>query len=230
MISERLQAYAQFERVAPDLIQRASKVQAAVLGDLAGRRGVLHGRIQAIGPGMKVCGPAFTVEVRPGDNLMFHMAIALAKPGDVIVVDGKADISCALFGELMVTHAHAAKIGGMVVDGAVRDTGTLAGGPFPIFAAGRSPCGPTKNVPGKLSIPVSAGGVPVSPGDLVIGDEDGVTVIPRADVPGVLAQVEGKLAAEKQRLKEISEGNFVPPWLDDALRAAGVISAGESVT
>lgn len=229
MIPSRLQALAAFERVDPALVERAAKVQAAVLGDLAGRRGVLHGRIQAVGPGMRVAGPAFTVEVRPGDNLMFHLALALARPGDVIVVDGKADNGCALFGELMTTQAHAAGLAGLVVDAAVRDTAVLAQGPLPIFACGRCPCGPTKNVPGRLSIPISVGGVAVAPGDLVVGDEDGVTVIPRADVGWVLDQVDAKLAAEAQRLREIAAGRLVSPWLDDALRGAGLLQPGESV-
>jgi 4-hydroxy-4-methyl-2-oxoglutarate aldolase len=230
MTVTRFQKLAEFERVAPELVQRAAKVQAAVLGDVAGRRGVLNGRIQAAGRGMRVAGPAFTVEVRPGDNLMFHLALALARPGDVIVVDGKGDTTCALFGELMITQAHAAGLAGLVVDAAVRDTASIAGGPLPVFACGRNPCGPTKNVPGRLSIPISIGGVSVSPGDLVVGDEDGVTVIPRTDVPGVLEQVEAKLAAEAQRLRDIAAGKLVSPWLDDALRAAGLLKPGESVT
>jgi len=96
-------------------------------------------------------------------------------------------------------------------------------------ASGRCPCGPTKNVPGRLSIPISVGGVAVAPGDLVVGDEDGVTVIPRGDVGWVLDQVDAKLAAEAQRLKEISAGRLVSPWLDDALRGAGLLQPGESV-
>lgn len=228
MIPERFLALARFERVAAALVERASKVPAAVLGDVAGRRGVLHGRVQALGPGMRVAGPAFTVEVRPGDNLMFHIALALARPGDVIVVDGKGDVGCALFGELMATQARMAGIAGLVVDAAVRDTGALSQGPYPVFASGRCPCGPTKNVPGRISIPIAIAGVSVAPGDLVVGDDDGVTVIPRADVPGVLAGVDAKLASEGTRLDEIAAGRLVSPWLAEAMRAAGLLEAGES--
>ncbi|MET0184977.1 MAG: RraA family protein, partial [Achromobacter sp.] len=110
------QKTAAFERVTPEQIERARAFQAAILCDVAGRRGTLDARVRALHPEMKVCGPAFTVEVRPGDNLMFHVALAVAKPGDVLVVDGKADTTCALFGELMVTQASAAKLGGFVVD------------------------------------------------------------------------------------------------------------------
>lgn len=135
---------AEFPRVSDELVERARKYQAAILCDVAGRRGTVDARIRALNPKMKVFGPAFTVEVRPGDNLMFHVALAVARPGDVIVVDGKADSTCALFGDLMVTQAAAAKLGGFVVDAASRDTATLFDGAFPIFAAGTNPCGPTK--------------------------------------------------------------------------------------
>lgn len=178
---------------------------------------------------MVVAGPAFPVEVRPGDNLMFHVALALAKPGDVIVVDGKGYESSALFGELMVSQAVAANLGGFVVDGAARDVATLRKGSLPIFAAGRNPAGPTKGLEGRIGTPISLGGVSVEPGDLVIGDCDGVVVVPRADVEKVLKAAEKKLEAEAQRLTEIRDGILVSPWLDGALRAAGVIGQEETL-
>jgi 4-hydroxy-4-methyl-2-oxoglutarate aldolase len=216
------EAFANFDRVTPEQIERARKFQAAILCDVAGRRGTMHARIRALHPDMTVCGPAFTVEVRPGDNLMFHVALAVARPGDVIVVDGKADATCALFGDLMVTQAEAARLGGFVVDAASRDTTSLSAGKFPIFAAGTNPCGPTKGLAGRLSIPVAVGGVSVSPGDLVVGDVDGVVVIPKADVEAALVAAQKKVEAEEQRIREIKEGILVSPWLDDALRQAGL--------
>jgi len=211
-----------FERVTPEQIKKSSGYQTAILCDVAGRRGALNSRIQALNSTMKLAGPAFPVEVRPGDNLMFHLALAVAKPGDIIIVDGKADDTCALFGELMVSQAEASGLGGLVVDAASRDTDTLAARRFPIFAAGRNPCGPTKNIPGTLGKPISVGGVAVSPGDLIVGDADGVVVIPRDNVDVVLAAAEEKAAAEKQRLDEIARGELVSPWLNDALRNAGL--------
>ncbi|MDM0089258.1 MULTISPECIES: RraA family protein [unclassified Variovorax] len=216
------QKFADFDRVTPAQITRARKYQAAILCDVAGRRGTMNSRIKAIHPAMTVCGPAFTVEVRPGDNLMFHAALAVARPGDVMVVDGKADATCALFGDLMVTQAQAAGLGGFVVDAASRDTVALAAGTFPAFSLGTNPCGPTKGLSGRLSVPVSVGGVSVHPGDLVIGDVDGVVVIPRADVDAVLAAAEEKIEAEAQRIREIEEGLLVSPWLNDALKQAGL--------
>ncbi len=216
------QEASQFPRVSKELIDRAREFQAAVLCDVAGRRGTMHSRVQPLDPKMTVCGPAFTVEVRPGDNLMFHVALAVAQPGDVIVVDGKADDTCALVGELMVAQAEAAGLGGFVVDAASRDTATLAEGSFPVFSTGTNPCGPTKGLAGRLGIPVSVGGVAVSPGDLVVGDVDGVVVIPRGEVEAVLQAAAKKLAAERQRINEINSGLLVSPWLNDALKQAGL--------
>jgi regulator of RNase E activity RraA len=218
---------ADFPRVSQALVDRARNYQAAILCDVGGRRGTLHSRIRALAPHMKICGPAFTVEVRPGDNLMFHVALAVARPGDVIVVDGKADQTCALFGDLMVTQAEAARLAGFVVDAASRDTASLAAGSFPIFSAGTNPCGPTKGLPGRLSIPVSVGGVSVSPGDLVVGDVDGVVVIPRDEVEAVLDAADAKIAAEQQRLDEIARGELVSPWLNAALKQAGLATLAD---
>jgi regulator of RNase E activity RraA len=229
MKTKRFNNVAEFERVTPEQIERAREYQSAVLCDVAGRRGALHGDIQPLVANMVVAGPAFPVEVRPGDNLMFHVALALAKPGDVIVVDGKGYQSSALFGELMVTQAIAAKLGGLVVDGAARDVATLRNSSIPIFANGRNPAGPTKGLDGRIGVPISIGGVCVEPGDLLIGDCDGVVVIPRCDVDAVLKLAEKKLAAEAQRLAEIDDGLLVSPWLDDALRAAGVIGKEETL-
>lgn len=213
---------AEFPRVSPALVERAKSYQAAILCDVGGRRGTVHSRIRALNPTMKICGAAFTVEVRPGDNLMFHVALAVARPGDVIVVDGKADQTCALFGDLMVTQAEAAKLGGFVVDAASRDTAALAAGSFPIFSAGTNPCGPTKGLAGRVGKPVSVGGVSVNPGDLIVGDVDGVVVIPRDEVEAVLDAADAKIAAEQQRLDEIARGELVSPWLNAALTQAGL--------
>ncbi|WP_144640077.1 RraA family protein [Bordetella genomosp. 13] len=212
-----------FERVPPELVTRAKAYQAAIFSDVAGRRGALDGRIRALGAHMKICGPAFTVEVRPGDNLMFHAALANARPGDVIVVDGKADRTVALCGALMSAQARAAGIAGFVVDAAVRDSDELAGGDFPIFSVGTNPNGPTKGLGGRVNWPISAGGVAIDPGDLILGDADGVVAIPREQVEALLDLAEKKVQAEAKRMREISEGKLKAPWLEDALKAAGVI-------
>ena len=211
-----------FPRVGAELVARARAYPSAILADAQGRRGTLDARIQALAPTMKVAGPAFTVELHAGDNLMFHAALAAARPGDVIVVDGKGDGRSALFGELMVAQARAAGLAGFVVDGPARDTALLSTGDFPVFAAGRNPCGPTKRLPGTLARPISLAGVPVSPGDLIVGDGDGVVVVPREQIPAVLESAAERVALERARLADIARGELVPDWLGEALRDAGV--------
>ena len=140
------------DRVPAAVVAAARQFQASILADVAGRRGTLGGGIQALSKSMKLAGPAFTVEVRPGDNLMIHAALQLAQPGDVIVVDGKGDLTCALSGALMAAHAQKAGIAGFVMYGAVRDTDECARGSFPVFAAGANPNGPIKASGGRINL------------------------------------------------------------------------------
>lgn len=217
------------ERVSPELVAQASKFQAAILADVGGRRGTLNGRVKPLSPKMKVAGPAITVEVRPGDNLAIHAALAIAKPGDVIVVDGKGDQTCALIGEIMATQAHATGIAGFVIDAAVRDSHELANGDFPVFSAGLNPCGPTKSVAGRVNSPISAGGTTVNPGDLIVGDADGVVVVPRADVPRILELAQKKVDSEAKRIAAIKSGDTRATWLEKELRAVGMLAEGEAL-
>ena len=147
-----------FDRVSPDTVRQAAQFQAAILADVAGRRGTLHGRIRPLHPSMTIAGPALTVEVRPGDNLMIHAAMALAKPGDVLVIDGKGDQTCALMGAIMINQCKAIGIAGVVVDAAVRDSEEIREMKFPVFSAGTNPNGPTKFVPGRINHPICADG------------------------------------------------------------------------
>ncbi len=145
-----------FERVPLGVVKRASAFAAAILADVAGRRGTLDGRIAPLSPSMRVAGPAFTVEVRPGDNLMIHAAMTMAKPGDVLVIDGKGDRTCALMGSIMVSACRRLGRAGVVLDAAVRDTEELRAIGFPVYSVGANPNGPTKVVPGRIQAPNSA--------------------------------------------------------------------------
>lgn len=216
------------ERVAPEVVAAAAQYAASILADVAGRRGGMHGRIAPLAPSMKFAGPAFTVEVRPGDNLMIHAAMALARPGDVLVIDGKGDLGAALMGEIMSQQCVALGIVAAVIDGAARDSEAIREMGFPMFAAGLSPNGPTKGVPGRINHPVAVGGVTVHPGDLVVGDADGVTVVERDKAAAMLPLAAEKVAGENKRIDEIkSRRQLRPAWLEGALRAAGVIADGE---
>ena len=219
-----------FTRVSPDVVREASRYQAAILADVAGRRGTLHGRVRALSPSMKVAGPAFTVEVRAGDNLMIHAAMAMAKPGDVLVVDGKGDQTCALMGAIMINACRQIGIGGVVLDGAMRDSEEIIGMGYPVFSVGTNPNGPTKFIPGRINWPVSVGGIAVHPGDLIVGDADGVVVIERDRAAALLPLAQKKVEEEERRIAGIKRNEALRPgWLDGALRAAGVLKEGETL-
>lgn len=219
----------QIERVPASLVAAARQFQASILADVGGRRGTLHGRIQPLAKSMKISGPAVTVEVRPGDNLMIHAALQLAQPGDVIVVDGKGDLSCALTGALMAAHAQKVGVAGFVIDGAVRDTDECARGSFPVFAAGANPNGPLKASGGRINWPISVGGTTVNPGDLIVGDADGVAVIPRELAAAIVGGAQAKVDAEAERMKAIGRGETSQAWVEDLLRAVGALGKGEKL-
>ena len=219
----------EFERVSADVVKQAAEFQAAILSDGSGRRGTMHARVAPVDKRMKLAGPAFTVEVRPGDNLMIHAAMALAKPGDILVVDGKGDQTAALMGTLMLSACKKLQLGGVIIDGAIRDRLELLELDFPVFSAGFNPAGPTKFVPGRINHPISAGGVTVNPGDLVVADADGVVVIERAKAPAMLPLAVKKVADEAARIDAIARGDTASKWLPAALRAAGVLKEGETL-
>ena len=219
-----------FERVAPDVVRKAAEYQAAILADVAGRRGTMHGRIAALAPEMKLAGPAFTIEVRAGDNLMIHTAMTMAKPGDVLVIDGKGDRTCALMGAIMMNACKQLKLGGVIIDAAIRDTLELRELGFPVFAVGSNPNGPTKFVPGRINWPISCGDIAVRPGDLVVGDADGVVVVEREKAASLLPLAAKKVADETARIADIRQNkDLAPKWLDGALRAAGLLKEGEKL-
>jgi regulator of RNase E activity RraA len=212
-----------YERVSAELVRDAATLPASILADVYGRRGTVSGRVAALSPTMKVAGPALTVDVRPGDNLMIHAALSIAQPGDVIIVDGKADQTCALIGEIMVSQAMAIGVAGMVLDAAVRDVEALRAKPFPVFSFGFNPCGPTKRVSGRVNHPISIGGIVVNPGDLVVGDADGVVVIERERVAEMIELGRKKVADERKRLESIARREqLTPAWLAPALLEADV--------
>lgn len=218
-----------FERVPPELVAQAARYQPAIFSDINGRQGAMHGRIRALRPRMKVAGSALTVEVRPGDNLMIHAAISLAKPGDVLVIDGKGDQTSALMGTIMMNACRQLGIAGVVMDGAVRDSLDIEEMDYPVFSVGTNPNGPTKNVGGRIGHTISVGGVSVRAGDFILGDADGVVVIPREKLAELLPKAEHKVAAETKRIEQIKQGNTAAPWLAAALVAAGVLKEGESL-
>ncbi len=218
------------ERTPPDVVARNAVFASSILADVCGRRGTMHGRIAPLLPGMRLAGPAFTVEVRPGDNLMVHAAMVLARPGDVLVIDGKADLGCALMGSIMINACKAMGLAGVVLDAAIRDTDELRELGFPVYSIGANPNGPTKGVSGRINWPISCGGVAVRPGDLIVGDADGIVVVERERAAALPALAQRKVDDEQARIADILAGRELRPrWLDAALRNAGALGDGETL-
>jgi RraA family protein len=159
--------------------------------------------------GTPMAGTALTVRTRAGDNKVIHEALELVRPGDVIVVDGGGDLSRALIGEIMTSVAKMRGAAGFVLDGAVRDIGAIAQSSFPCFARAGIHLGPYKNGPGEINVPVSIGGMTVNPGDIVVGDADGVVAFPQAIAAALLEATRAQSAKEEALLKEIAEGRYV---------------------
>lgn len=187
------------------------------------------GRFNFMDPGMQsrsglpLCGLAVTVSCRPGDNLMVHKALDVAAPGDVVVVNTWGNTTSAVFGELMCNTAAAKKLGGIVVDGAIRDVAGITTLRFPAFSRSVSPGACDKDGPGEINVPIACGGVVVNPGDIVVGDQDGVAVVPRAHAEEVLSLVVELMERESKRVAQIKAGTLFRPDVDEYLRAKGVI-------
>jgi regulator of RNase E activity RraA len=182
----------------PALVEALRGIPAAIVSDCLGRTVGAVGLEPFHGDGsLALCGVALTVRVRPGDNLMIHKALTLAQPGDVIVVDGSGDVSHALVGGLMRLAALARGVAGFVIDGAIRDVAEWAEGELPVFARGHSHRGPSKDGPGEINVPIACAGLAVAPGDVVVGDADGVVAVAPSRIPQLLEDARAKLAEEE---------------------------------
>lgn len=172
-------------------------------------------------PQTRLAGPALTVKTRPGDNLLVHKAIEIAQPGDVIVVDAGGDLTNAIIGDIMTTLAQKRGIAGFVIDGAIRDAEDIRRSGVAVFAAGVTHRGPYKDGPGEINVPVAIDGMIVEPGDLLIGDGDGVLCVPYDHAEAILAAGEAKQAAERKELAAIADGTIDRSWVDETLRSRG---------
>jgi len=173
--------------------------------------------------GRKLVGTALTVKARPGDNLLVYKALMELRPGHVLVVDGAGDCTNALVGELIMLYAQQRGCAGFVIDGAIRDTAAFHDADFPCYARGVSHRGPYKLGPGALNVPVSVGGQVIAPGDIVVGDEDGVVSFPASHAESILAAV-GVTAANEERIKaEIGTGVREQRWLEKVLIPHGLL-------
>jgi RraA family protein len=213
------------ERPAADTLRALAAFPVALVGDGLGRRAILSEAIKPLRGDVRLVGPAITVEVPPGDNLMIHAALRVARPGDVLVVDARGDLNFGLWGGILTAQAKAQGLAGLVIDGAIRDSEELAASDFPIFCRGVCPRGGDKSGPGQVNLPISIAGVAVQPGDVILGDADGVLIVPRDALATAIDGAGRREAVEKKRLAQIAAGRPGADWLIPALRAAGVLDA-----
>jgi regulator of RNase E activity RraA len=163
-----------------------------------------------------------TVKTRTVDNLLAHKAVDMAQSGDVIVINAESDTHSAVLGEIMVLIAERKGVAGYLIDGCIRDFEAIQEMTFPVFAIGVSPRGPYKDGPGEINFPISCGGVVINPGDIIVGDKDGVVVIPQGDAETIYQEAKKVSEKEKIILEDIRKGNPIDrSWIDEKLKARG---------
>jgi regulator of RNase E activity RraA len=203
-----------------------AKFRTHATSNLADAMGRFHFMDFGIRPrsGLPLCGVAVTVDARPADNLMVHKALEVAQPGDIVVVNTNGNTTSAIFGELMCRTAVGASLGGIVVDGAIRDVDGITALKFPAYSRTLCAGGCDKDGPGEVNTPISCGGTVVMPGDIIVGDDDGVVVIPREEATDVLELVAALVERERARIAEINDGVLFKDEINDTLRKKGVLT------
>jgi len=196
----------QVPRPDPKLVEAFKDLGAATVYEAAGRRGSVDPRIKPLAGGIRLLGPAFTVECHPKDNLMLHKALQIAQKGDVLVVSTQGFSEAGYWGDLMAGSAVARQLGGLAIDGCVRDSAEIIEMGFPVFCRGTCIRGTVKNTLGRVNHPLLFGEVVVKPGDLVLGDDDGLVIVDRAEIEAVLKAARERAAKEVNKRSELAKG------------------------
>lgn len=212
--------YTKINRPSKELIEYFRDMAVPNIADNMGRLSCMDSEIKPFN-GVKLLGPALTVRSPMADNLMFHKAIDMAQPGDIIVVDAQGDMNHSVCGEIMFRYAMSRGVGGFIVDGCVRDSSTLKDMNFPVYAKGVNPKGPYKNGPGEINVSISCGGQVVNPGDIVVGDEDGIVVIKPEDAQSIYEKTLILVENEKKTFININAGTLDRSWVDKTLEEKG---------
>ncbi|WP_032109880.1 hypothetical protein [Necropsobacter massiliensis] len=218
-----------FTRTSSHQLEKFRDIPVSVLDDSMNRTAAISSQFFAVNDKLML-GTAYTVRVQGGDNLLFYYAIAQAKKGDVIVVDGGGFNERALCGEIMAQLAKARELAGFIIYGAIRDKKELEKIDFPVFACASTPNGPYKNGPGEINVPVNIGGRIIFPGDIIVGDESGVISIRPKDAEDVLIKAAQIAKKEQQMLAEIhTNKNLNIDWVYDKLAQSGCEFIDEEV-
>lgn len=211
------------ERPSRETIDTLGAFDTPTISDLMNRLYTMAPAIRSLTATNRLVGPACTVKVYPGDNLMVHKSLDIAQPGDVIVIDTSASSLTAVLGDLVSTKARHRGIAGFVVDGLIRDLpGIRALGDFPVYARDVTPIGPLHRGPGEINHPISAGGIVVHPGDVIVADPNGVVVVPREISDEMVRRLGARKAAEAEYTAAVGRGEFSNSWVDQLLDQNGV--------
>ena len=220
-MSEGFRIKTSWARIDSAMVEAFRGLPVANVSDGMNRLSGIGDRLQRMHREGLLCGPALTVRSRPGDNLMLHKAIDMAEPGDVIVHDAGGEVTNALFGEMMLAHAQVRGVAGVVIWGAVRDRDAFLRYEMPVYALGVTHRGPYRDGPGEIGFPISLDGMVIRPGDLMVGDGDGVLAVPPDAAPAVLEMAREKTAKEKVQLETTLSGGLDRSWVDRLLVERG---------
>ncbi|WP_352398651.1 RraA family protein [[Clostridium] aminophilum] len=204
----------------PKLIEEFKKIPASNTADVMGRSCAMNPRIHLVSSpkAQMMCGPAYTVKCRAGDNLALHAALNFCQEGDVLVVSNEEDNTRALMGEVMMAYLYLQKkIAGIILDGPIRDIDEIGKWDFPVYATGTTPGGPYKEGPGEINVPISCGGISVNPGDIILADPDGIICIPRNDAADVLPKAQAFMEADGGKLEKTKAGTINRDWVNKTL-------------
>lgn len=212
------------DRLPSEVVRALSTFETPDVSDLLNRLYTMATGIQPLTPdATRVAGLACTVKVFPGDNLMVHKALDLAEPGDVVVIDASASHMTAVLGDMIANKAAHRGIAGFVVDGLIRDLpGITEIGTLPVFARGVTPIGPLHRGPGEVNFPISCGGIVVNPGDVIVGDTNGVVVVPSAVARAMLDLLEERRERNASYVEAVKRGEFSNAWVDRVLAGGGM--------
>ncbi len=208
------------DRPEKSIVNDFSSLPSANVGDVLNRQFCISGSLKKMNR-HKLCGSAVTVFLRNGDNLLLYKAVQLAERGDVIVVNAKGGMDNAIMGELILRWAESKGVSGFIINGAIRDVDYISKSTVPVYALGVTPAGPYKDGVGEINYPITIDNVVINPGDIVLGDDDGIVVIGKEHAEMILNRAKDITIKENKIIMDIDSGSWNMNWLDERLKALG---------